>query len=169
MEHPIRSQTPSPDEMCCVSLSGCCALGVLTTCARSANYVLTSLKETRSVARLFALRTYENHGRPSSRRRVPRRLSSVFKRGGRRRRRPPAHCGCLAHTHRQRGRLSPLHHHSHPARCSRKDRFRRIVIFTQVAPARLGRRVRTGENLQRTSRNIRRAPARRARGPSPPP
>ena len=128
--------------MCCVSLSGCCALGVLTTCAWSANYVLTSLKETLSVARLFALRTYEKHGRLCSRRRVRRRLSSVFKRGGRRRRRPPAHCGCLEHTHRQRGRLRPLHHHSHPARCSRKDRFRRIVIFTQVAPARLGRRVR---------------------------
>ena len=89
----------------------------------------------------FALRTYEKHGRPSSRRRVRRRLSSVFKRGGRRRRRPPAHCGCLEHTHRQRGRLRPLHHHSHPAHRSRKDRFRRIVIFTRVAPARLGRRV----------------------------
>ena len=66
---PGRNKTPSPDEMCCVSLSGCGALGVLTTCARSANYVLTSLKnlkETRCVARLLALRTYEKHGRPCS-------------------------------------------------------------------------------------------------------
>ena len=123
---------------------------------RSCPIDLVQLAREPPVARLFALRTYEKHGRPCSRRRVPRRLSSVFKRGGRRRRRPPAHCGCLGRTNRQRGRLRPLHHHSHPARCSRKDRFRRIVIFTRVAPARLGRRV-SGRRARSRRGNRRRA------------